>query len=90
MLSIVLVSIYFFVFCGIIFYHVWDCLIKACLQQPITKVKKIFKKPTSSSSSNDLELSLMHSRSHVDETKVTTSVVSLEMKRESILFDTDD
>ena len=57
--SIVLVSISFVVFCGIIFYHVWDHLLKSCLCQSIVKVKKIFKKPSSSSSANDLEVSLI-------------------------------
>ena len=32
------------VFCGIILYHVWDRLLKHRLQQPITKLMKIFKK----------------------------------------------
>ena len=95
--SIVLVSISFVVFCGIIFYqvwdrlisyHVWDCLIKSSLQQPITKVKNIFKKPLTLSSSNDLELSLIKPQPR--ERKFTMSVVSVEMKRESTLFDTDD
>ena len=97
--NIVLVSISFAVFCGIIFYHVWDRLIFyhvrdhlsiSCLQQQITKVKNIFKKPPSSSTSNDLELSLMDSKSPIRERKSTMSVVSVEMKRESILFDTND
>ena len=89
--SIVLVSISFVVLCGIIFYHVWDCLLKSCLQQPITKVKKIFKKPPQTSSSNDLQTSLMNSGSPIGVSKSSSmSVVSVEMKRESILFDTDD
>ena len=88
--SIVLVSISFVVFCGIIFYHVWDRILKSYLQQPITKVKNIFKKPPPLSSSNDLEVSLMPSRSPIRERKSTMSVVSVKMKRESILFDTDD
>ena len=88
--SIVLVSISLVVFCGIILYHVWDHLIKSCLQQPISKVKKIFKKPPPSSSSNDLQTSLMRSRSTLHENKFTMSVVTVEMTRESMLFDTDD
>ena len=90
MSSIVLVSISFVVFCGIIFYHIWDHLIKSCLQQPITKVKKIFTKPPPFSSSNDLQTSLIHSRSTLHENKSTMSVVTVEMRRESMLFDTDD
>ena len=86
--SIVLVSISFVVFCGIIFYHVWDCLIKSSLQQPMTKVRNIFKKPPPSSSSNDLELSLINPQPR--ERKFTMSLVTLERKRESTLFDTDD
>ena len=97
--SIVLVSISFLVFCGIILYHlrdrlifynVWDCLLKSRFRQAITKVKEVFEKPPPPSSSNDLELSLAHSRSSVGETKSTMSVVSVEMKRESILFDIND
>ena len=97
--SIVLVSISFVVFSGIIFYHVWDrlkfynvwdCLFKSSLQQPITKVKKILKKPPPPSSSNDLELPSMHPESSVDERKTSMSVVSVEMRRESILFDQVD
>ena len=98
--SIVLVSISFVVFCGIISYHVWDRLtfyhvrermLKSRVQQPITKLKKIFKKPPPPSISNDLKLSLIDSISSIDERKsISMSVVSVEMKRESILFDTDD
>ena len=89
--SIILVSISFVVFCGIIFYHVRDRLLKSCLHQSITNVKKIFKKPPQTSSSNNLELLLMHSGSTVGESKSTsTSVVSVEMKQESILFHIDD
>ena len=98
--SIILVSISFVVFCGIIVYHVWDRLIfyhvwdrhlKCCMEQPISKFKKIFKKPSSPSSSNDLQNSLMNSRSLIGESKsITMSEVSIEMKRESILFDIND
>ena len=98
--SIVLVSISFVVFCGIILYHVWDRLMfynlwdrvfKYNWQQSITKVKKIVKKPPRSFNSNDLELSLMHSKSPDGERRsVSMSVVTMEMKRESILFDQDD
>ena len=89
--SIVLVSISFVVFCGIILYHVWDRVLKSCLQQPITKVKKIFKNPLPPPISNDLKLSLIDSTSSVDESKsISMPVVPVEMKRESILFDTDD
>ena len=89
--SIVLVSISFVVFCGIIFYHVWDRLLKSCLQQPISKFKKIFKKPPSPTSCNDLQNSSTNSRSTVGESKSTTmSEVTVEMKRESILFEIDD
>ena len=54
--SIVLVSISFVIFCGIIFYHVWDRLLKSHSQQVILKVENIFKK--SPPSSNDIELPL--------------------------------
>ena len=100
--SFVLVLLSFVVFCGIIFYHVWDRLIfynvwdrlfKYNCQQPITKVKKILKKPPPPSTSNDLELPLIHPGSPNVErrsTSMSTSVVTVEMKRESILFDQDD
>ena len=98
--SNVSVSVSFVVFCGIIFYHVWDRLIfynvwarvlKSRVQQPITKMKMIFKKPLPPHSiSNDLEVSLMDSKSPIRERKSTMSVVSVDMKRESILFDIDD
>ena len=65
-------------------------MLKSRLQQPITNVKKIFKKPPPSSTSNDLEVPLMNSRSPVHERKSTMSVVSVEMKQESILFDMND
>ena len=89
--SIILVSISFVIFCGIIIYHIWDRLLKSRLQKLITKVKKFFKKPPQTSSSNDLQTSLMNSGSPIGVSKSTSmSVVSVEMKRESILFDTHD
>ena len=98
--SFFLVLLSFIVFCGIILYHVWDRLIfynvwdrifKSHCQQPITKVKEILKKPPPSSSSNDMELPLIHPGSPNDERRsISTSVVSMDMKRESILFDQDD
>ena len=100
MSSIVLVSLSFVVFCGIIFYHVWDrlmfyhiwdCLLKSHVQQPITKVKNIFKKPPPYSSSNDIELPLIHPGSpDVERRSISMSVLSMEIERESILFDQDD
>ena len=83
--SIVLVSISFVVFCGIISYHVWSHLLKSCLHQPIAKIMKIIKKRSLPSTSNDLELPLMHSRS--PDLKRSMSVVSMEVKQESTVFD---
>ena len=89
--SIVLVSISFVVFCGIILYHVWDRLLKFCLQQPISKSKKIFKKTPSPTSCNDLQNSSMNSRSPIGESQsITTTEVPMEMNRESIPFDIND
>ena len=98
--SIVLVSISFVVFCGIIVYHVWerlmfynvwDRLFKSHWQQQITKVKKILKEPPPPSTSNDMELPLIDSgSSDVERRSISMSVVTVEMKRESILFDQDD
>ena len=78
--SIVLVSISFVVFCGIIFYHVWDHLLKSCLCQSIVKVKKIFKKPSSSSSANDLEVSLIISKSPVYENVPPSPSISSDLE----------
>ena len=97
--SIALISTSFVVFCCIniniicciILYHVWDHLSKSHMQQPITKVMNIFKKPPPYSSSNDIELLLIHPGSpDVKRRCFSMSVVSMEMERESILFDQDD
>ena len=98
--SFVLVLISFGVFCGIIFYHVrdrlmfynvWDRLFKSYWKKPITKVKKILKKPPPPPTSNDLELPTIHPGSPVLERKSTSmSMISVEMRRESILFDQVD
>ena len=85
--SVVLVSVAFVEFCGIIFYHVWDRLLKSCLKQPITKVKEIFK-PPSPPVTNNLEVPLMSSDDVVCKTS-SVSVVTLEMRRESLLFNDD-
>ena len=47
--SILLVSISFVLFCGIIFYHVRDRLLESHSQKLIPKVKNIFKKPPATS-----------------------------------------
>ena len=57
--SIVLVSISFVVFCGIIFYHVWNYLLKSHSQKAIEKVKKIFKKYPPPSKYDDTEIPLI-------------------------------
>ena len=97
--SFVSVLLSFIIFCGIILYHVWDRLMfynvwdrvfKSNWQQQIIKVKKIFKKPPPPTS-NDMELPLMHPKSPDGEKRsISMSVVSVGMKRESILFDQDD
>ena len=92
--SILLVSVAFVVFCGIILYHVWDRLSKSRLLPTTVKVKEIFKKPPPPSTSNDIELtSKLPTSPDVDvdvdvaRKSTTTSVVSMEMRRESLLFD---
>ena len=88
--NIILISTSFVVFCGIIFYHVWDRLLKSHLQEPIAKFRKIFKHPPPSSS-NDMEHPLIRPGSpSVECTTTSVSVVSVEMRRESLLFDEDD
>ena len=98
--SIVLVSLAFVVFCGIIlyhvrdrliFYHVWDRLLKSRMQQPITKVKKIFKKSPSPDVNNDIKPPSMHPESPGTLDKsISVSMLSVEMKRESFLFEVND
>ena len=97
--SFVLLLLSFIVFCGIIVYHVWDRLMfynvwdhlfKSNWQQPITKIKKILKKPPPSSISNAMELPFINTGSLDVKRSISMSVVSVEMKRESILFDQDD
>ena len=79
--SIVLVSLSFVVFCGIIVYHVWDHLLKSCLQQQITKIKKIFKKhiPHPITDGTDVPLTCPKSPALICETS-SVSVVSLAMR----------
>ena len=87
-INIVLMSISFIVFCGILLYHVWDRLLKSHSHIPIEKFKKIFKKPPPPSSSNDVELPSTRPGSPSVESKPTsTSILSVEMRRESLLFD---
>ena len=100
--SFVLILLSFVVFCGVIIYHVWDRLMfynvwdrlfKSHSQQLTSKVKKIFKKSPPSSRSNDMELPFIYPGSSDVERRsisMSTSVVSVEMKRESILFEQDD
>ena len=100
--SFVLILLSFVVFCGVIIYHVWDRLMfynvwdrlfKSHSQQLTSKVKKIFKKSPPSSRSNDMELPFIYPGSPDVERRsisMSTSVVSVEMKRESILFEQDD
>ena len=98
--SFVLVLLSLVVFCGIILYHVWDRLMfynvwdrlfKYNWQETFTKVKKILKKPPPPSTFNDLELPFIHPGSpDVQRRSTSMSVVSVEMNRESILFDQDD
>ena len=92
--SIVLVSISFVVFCGIIFYHFWDRFLKSRSQKQIAKVKEIFKKPPPNTRYDDIELPSAVNDSTVPvspyyESKTTSTTMSsiIEMRRESLLFD---
>ena len=90
-LSIILISLSFVVFCGIILYHIWDHLIKSRSQKPIAKVKKIFKIPPPHSCSDDFEFpSARPGSSSVESKPATTSVLSMNTFRESILFEGDN
>ena len=90
-LSVAMVSVSCVVFCGIILYHVWDRMLKFCLEKVITRVKKIFKKPEPFLNSDDTEIALMRpgSPSIICETS-SVSVISIEMRHEALLFDKDD
>ena len=91
--SIVLVSISFIVFCGIILYHVWDRLLKSHSQKPFAKVKEISKKLPLPSSNDDIELpSTVNTSTHpvspnFESNPTSTTMLSVEMRRESLLFD---
>ena len=89
-LSVALVSVSFIVFCGIIFYHVWDHLSKSYLKQPFAKIKRVFKKPPPNPITEDAEVPLMcpGSPALICETSSVT-VVSVVMRRESLLDDDD-
>ena len=89
--NIFLVSISFVVFCGIIFYHVWDRLLKSHSQQLIVKVRKIFKKFPPFSQFNDIEDPPSSPGSPAAVCNTTSvSVVSVEMRRETLLFNKND
>ena len=91
MLSVALVSVSFVVFCGIILYHVWDLFSKSCLKRPFAKIMRVFKKPLSGPITDDAEDSLLRSGSPAlicESSSVT--VVSVLMRRESLLDDEDD
>ena len=90
-LSLALVSISFVVFCGIILYHIWDRMSKSCLKRPIAKIMRVFKKPQPAPFTNDTKVLLISSVSPalICETSSMT-VVSVVMRRESLLDDEDD
>ena len=90
-LSVALVTVSFVVFCGIIFYHVWDQLSKSCLKRPFAKIMRVFKKPPSDPVTDDAVVPLMcpGSPALICNTS-SVSVVSVVMRRESLLDDEDD
>ena len=91
LLSVGLVSVSFVIFCGIILYHVWDYLSKSCLKQPIAKIMKVFKKPPPDPITDDTEIPLMLPGSPALSCETSSvSVVSVVMRRESLLDDEDD
>ena len=53
--TIVLVSLAFVVFCGILIYHVWDRFLKSRLQE---RIKKLFKTQSNIPSDDDNEIEL--------------------------------
>ena len=78
----------FVVFCGIIFYHVWDHLLKSHSQQLMVKVRKIFKNFPPFSQFNDIPSSPGSPAVVCNTTSV--SVVSVEMRQETLLFNKND
>ena len=58
-LSISMVSVSCVVFCGKILCHVCDQMLKTCLQQLITRVKRILKKPEPVLNSDDTKIPLI-------------------------------
>ena len=85
--SIVLVSLSFVMFCDIIVYHVWDHYFVK-ISFTITNYKKIFKKhiPHPITDGTDVPLTCPGSPALICETS-SVSVVSLAMRRETLLFD---
>ena len=90
-LSVAMVLVSFVVFCGIILFHVWDRLLKSCLQKITPKVKMLYKTPAPFSTLDDTDIPLMSpgSPAYICETS-SVSVVSVVMRRESLLFNEDD
>ena len=90
-LSVAMMSVSCVVFCGIILYHIWDRMLKSRLQQLITRVKSILKKPSPFITSDNPEIAFIPpgSPSFICEAS-SVSVVSVKMRRESLLFDEDD
>ena len=89
--NIVLMSISFLIFCGIIFYHVWDRLLKSRSQQLIVKVREIFKKLSPFSHIDVIEDPPSSPGSPAVACNTTSvSVVSVEMRRETLLFNKSD
>ena len=90
LLSVGLVSVSFVIFCGIILYHVWDYLSKSCLKQPIAKIMRVFKKPPPDPVTDDAEIPLIRPGSPALSCETSSvSVVSVVMRRESLLDDED-
>ena len=89
-LNVVLVSVSFVVFCGIILYHVWNRLSESCLKRPFSKILRVFKKLPRDFIAEDAEIPLMRSGSPalMCETSSVT-VVSVVRCRESLLYEDD-
>ena len=90
-ISIAMVFVSFVVFLGIILYHVLDRLLKRPIQKLFTKLRMMYKKPAPLSNSDETEVPLMCPGSPALICKTSSvSVVSVVMKRESLLFDEND
>ena len=84
-ISYILIFAAFVVFCSVILYHIWDRLLKSHSFKTIAKIKKKFKKSPPSFRSDGIKCSNI-----VESKTASMSVLSMDMLRESLLFELND